>query len=142
MTQLGMGVMINMLAGNSETYAAVKASIGETIKSVELKDDQIVIELENGSTLRLWDDGQSCCESRFITTDADLPSYKGDKIVDFETRELPSVEKDYDYHEQQTLLIKTDKGQIDFVTHVQHNGYYGGFYVKASLSAPTKQEEV
>ena len=36
-------------------------------------------------------------------------------------------------HECQSLLIDTSEGVIDFVTHVEHNGYYGGFSIQAKL---------
>jgi hypothetical protein len=136
MTQLGMGVMINMLAGNESTVHIIKSTIGKTIRDIMLYDDAIhlTVEGEDGEVerIKLWDDGQSCCESRYMTCDADLPSYVGQKILDYELRDMPDGSADYDYHEQQALVIRTTEGNIDFVTHVEHNGYYGGWSIKAA----------
>jgi hypothetical protein len=129
-----MGVMINMLFGDGETQEAMTKAIGHTISGVKLENDEILVGLNNGSTLRVSDQGQSCCESRYITTDADLPSYVGRRIVGFELRDMPDVNDSSEHHEVQAFVIRTDEGNIDFVTHVEHNGYYGGFSISASLS--------
>ena len=127
---LGMG----MLFGSGDTKMALEGAIGHTINGVKLEDDEIVVGLNNGSTLKLWDGGQSCCESRYITTDADLPSYVGKTIRGFELRDYDVKDEDeYNVHDAQALVILTSEGNIDFVTHVEHNGYYGGFAVNASL---------
>lgn len=145
---LGMGVMINMLFGDGrKTNEALMEAIGRTITSVEIKDldskedrereenQHIVIGLDNGKKLIIFDSGQSCCESRYITTDADLPSYIGKSIMGFRQGEYKGVEDDHgESHDCQSLLIDTSEGVIDFVTHVEHNGYYGGFSIQAKLT--------
>jgi hypothetical protein len=57
----------------------------------------------------------------------------GAKLLDIEVREAPNVPYEYGEHEVQFLVVKTDKGNITFQTHNEHNGYYGGFYIQASL---------
>ena len=132
--QLGMGVMIQMLGGNKETVDAFQASVGETIESVVLEDDTIKVALRNGKVLVVTDTGQSCCERRWIDTDADLPSYSGKAIRGFRRSEYQNKEEaECDVHDFQSFLIDTTEGTIDFVTHVDHNGYYGGFSITASL---------
>ena len=133
-----------MLSGNGETVDAIKSSLGKTIKTVENKDnvdvgrydtaDALVITFEDGSTLSLWDGGQSCCEHRYMVVEADLPYFSGAKLVDIDIRQMPDVEGDYDVHEAQVLVVTTDKGVIDAVTHNEHNGYYGGFWMQASVA--------
>lgn len=141
----GIGVMLGMLSCDQETVDAFKTSLGKKITKVELlKNKQIVyttvdtlqITFEDGTTLVIWDDGQSCCESRYMMTDANLDSFVGAVLVDAEVADSPTDTGEYgDVHEQQFLNIKTDKGVLDCVTHNEHNGYYGGFWIQAKLEA-------
>ena len=64
---LGMGVMIGMLAGNDESAKAMQAAIGKRITALTLTDDSLRIELADGSKLKLEDAGQSCCEHRYTS---------------------------------------------------------------------------
>jgi hypothetical protein len=125
--------MINALGGNRETVEAVQAAMGKTITALSLTDDQLRFEFEDGSRLRLWDNGQSCCESRYMQTDDDLPYYIGAKFVGAEVRDGGSTESEYgDAHEIQFLVVTTDRGTFSMASHNQHNGYYGGFWITAS----------
>jgi hypothetical protein len=134
--------MINMLMGDGgRTEKAVNATVGKKITSVTLENDVIIIGVEDGTKISVRDDGQSCCESRFITTDADLPSYRGKTIRGYELRQMPDGDDGYECHDQQAFVILTDEGNIDFVTHNQHNGYYGGFSVTAHQIAGPEDEE-
>ena len=45
-------------------------------------------------------------------------------------------------HEVQFLNIETSLGIITFETHNEHNGYYGGFYIKAVYHETVKEEKV
>lgn len=128
----GFSVMLNDLSNKPAlTIEALKATIDREIKSIRLTpENEIIFELENG-TLTITDNGQSCCESRYITTDSDLPSYIGKKIVDFRLEPYVTGDGDYDLHDTQVFKINTTEGVIDFVTHVEHNGYYGGFALNA-----------
>ena len=132
---LGFGVMINALGGNRETVEAVQAAMGKTITALSLTDDQLRFEFEDGSRLRMWDDGQSCCESRYMQTDDDLPYYIGAKFVDVEIRDGGSAESEYgDTHEIQFLVVTTDRGTFSMASHNEHNGFYGGFSITASAN--------
>jgi hypothetical protein len=133
MSQLGFSVMINMLAGNRESVAAVQAALGKTITSVALVDDALKFDFEDGSRLTLKDDGQSCCERRYMQTDDDLPYYVGAKFLGVEVRDGGSTKGEYgDPHEIEFLVITTDRGTFSMANHNQHNGYYGGFSITAS----------
>ena len=130
---LGFGVMINALGGNRETVEAVQAAMGKTITALSLTDDQLRFEFEDGSRLRLWDNGQSCCESRYMQTDDDLPYYIGAKFVSAEVRDGGSTEDEWgERHEIQFLVVTTDRGTFSMASHNEHNGYYGGFWITAS----------
>ena len=143
MSQLGLGVMIGMLSGNSETVAAIRASQGKKIVGISLDKDQetpdgferqdlIRIDLTE-HVLLLWDGGQSCCEARYTTTDDAVEEFVGATLVDVDLLDADTIEDDYGVHEQQFLRVQTDRGDMTFVTHNEHNGYYGGFLLKAAL---------
>lgn len=134
MSHPGMGVMIGMLGGNESTVTAIKESLGKTIRSVELKDDILRLTFDDGSILSLRDAGQSCCESRWMSTDADLPYYAGAVLQDISlaSAEIAPPEGSGCY-DAQFLQVHTSKGILDAVTHVNHNGYYGGFWIVATL---------
>lgn len=128
-----MGVMINMLMGNDETVAAVQASIGKKITAVTLDDNTLSIELDGSFVLKMWDNGQSCCEHRYMNSDADLASHVGETFTGAAIKNGPDVDHEYDTHEVQFLEIQTDKGSFDVVNHNEHNGYYGGFSIAATF---------
>lgn len=98
-------------------------------------DGELVIRFGGGGTLKVWDNGRSCCESRYMTTDDDLPSFIGAKVVSLEAVDGPDVEEVPDedgctygeVHEQTFVKLETTMGTITLVTHNEHNGYYGGF---------------
>lgn len=134
MSQLGMGVMINQLFGNNgvpEIWAKVK---DQTIGAVALKDDALEFTMADGYRFKLYDDGQSCCESRWMHTDDDLPYFSGTTLLNVELKDGPVEEGEYgDAKESQFLVVTTSKGSFTMVNYNNHNGYYGGFYVKAEV---------
>lgn len=126
--------MISMLSGNKETVAACKASAGQTITSAEIKDENLILKFENGSGIRIFDDGQSCCESRYMVCDDKLDEFIGTQLLDIEVKDGPSTSgEDGGEHEQQFVDIKTSKGVFQIRNHNQHNGYYGEFSIVARL---------
>lgn len=131
---LGMGVMINTLSSNKESVEAFKEAMGKKIKSLTLDEKAIHFEFEDGYKMKLFDDGQSCCESRYMRTDDVLKYYIGAVFMDAEIKEaapLKNDRDDCDVHEIEFLDIKTDKGVFTLTSHNEHNGYYGGFSIKA-----------
>lgn len=134
---LGMGVMIGMLAGNDESAKTMQAAIGKRIAALRLSDDALHLEMADGSKLKIADEGQSCCESRYMRTDNDLSYYVGAELRGAEVREAPPVkgENDYDVHDVEFLVVQTDRGEFTMSSHNVHNGYYGGFCVRASAES-------
>ena len=127
----GLTIRINALCGNGNGYEHVEAAKGKTIAAVLLADDTIHVEFDDHTKLRIADDGQSCCESRYITCDDELTDLVGQKLVDVTLSDGPSSEGEYgDEHDTAFLRIVTDGGEATFTTHVEHNGYYGGFWVQ------------
>lgn len=135
---LGLSVMISMLFGRGAGSAdAIKAAIGREIASVTI-NNAVVMTFSDGCTLTVSDDGQSCCEHRYITCDDDLASFAGDVLVAIDERDGPAPEPadgDNDAHEVAFIEFTTGRGSFTVCTHNEHNGYYGGFALRAEFSA-------
>lgn len=103
---LGIGVMLGQLAGNTETVTCIQSVIGKQIKSIELIEDEIVLKTSEGG-LKLLDDGQSCCEARYMRTDDDLSEFTGAVVNGFELKQAPDQDHEWGTHEVQFLEIAT-----------------------------------
>ena len=134
----GIGVIIPLLFGdNTETLAALAAAERKTISAISVDpeynrgDGGLAIDFADGTGIILFDDGRSCCENRYIHTDDDLTAFVGAVFAGCEIREVPNIEDKSGDHEVQFLLVHTNLGTITAETHNEHNGYYGGFYLRA-----------
>jgi len=138
-------VILNELFGDSQhnRYMFAKAK-DKVISNVALVDNVIEITFEDNSKLRIYDNGQSCCESRYITTDDTLGEFVGARLLNIETKEAPTPVNDnsYDRHDVEFLELVSDKRPLTFTTHVEHNGYYGGFSIVLQYIDGTKKEEI
>jgi len=123
--QMGIGAMLHYLSGGSENSA--EKYYGKKIKDAKIDDNRLRLTFEDGVSIDVWDDGQSCCESRYMSTDDDLRALIGDTLTRIEAKQGPEIEHDYEVHEQAFVEIGTDKGFVTIVNHNEHNGYYGGF---------------
>lgn len=137
MSQRGMGVMIGMLSGNSDSVEAYNGAIGKEIASVALDDEETLrFKFTDGTGLRVADEGQSCCESRYMRTDDDLSHFVGATLTGMEIKDGPEEEGEYgDVHEVQFLEVTTSKGSFQMASHNEHNGYYGGFWIQCHADA-------
>lgn len=115
-------------------------SLERPISGAGVYDDMLKLTFAGGGTLTIWDNGQSCCENRYMTTDDELETFIGAKLVGFEVVCGPDVEDQPDEdgwgfgvppHEQMFVKLETTMGTITLVTHNEHNGYYGGFDVES-----------
>ena len=52
-----------------------------------------------------------------------------------EIKEAPSIPTEYDEHEVQFLEVLTSKGGFTMASHNEHNGYYGGFLIRAAVES-------
>ncbi len=129
MSQLGFGVMINMLGGNEETVKAFTGAQNKTINSIEIVENELLMRFDDGTGIKFFDDGQSCCEHRYMNCDDDLSSHKGEKLIGAEVREGGEKDDEYGVKEDQFLVIQTDNDSFTVANYNEHNGYYGGFYV-------------
>lgn len=145
MSNLGIGVMLNMLSGDTGRDT-IQAVIGKTIQSVDLDDDAnggdgaLVLTFTDGYRLSMFDNGRSCCEARYLTTDDNLAYYSGSIFTDAEVVEGPSTTGEYGEEEIAFLKIHTSLGIFTVETHNEHNGWYGGFWIKAKVEGPEGEQ--
>ncbi len=134
MGQLGIGAMISMLGGSVESVAAFSAAKGKEIGALEIKDNALCFTFTDETRLRLRDDGQSCCEVRYMRTDDPLSDFVGGTLMDAEVRSAPNEPDAWGEHEVQFLVVTTSKGVFTIANHNEHNGYYGGICVIAEAA--------
>lgn len=133
MEQIGLGVMIVELCGNSDSVKAFTEAIGKRISALSLgEDDALHFVFDDGSRLKLFDDGRFCCEYRYMRTDDNLQEFVGAKFLGAEIKQAPDMEDEYGVHEVEFLEIQTDIGVFTMASHNEHNGYYGGFLIRAT----------
>lgn len=136
MSQLGLGAMIHMLGGNSETVAKYNSCINKKIASLKLdrdandNDGALQFVFEDDSEMELYDGARSCCESRWMHTDDDLEYFVGSDFLSIELLCGPTETSEYgDGTESMFVHISTSKGKIVLNTYNSHNGYYGGIAI-------------
>lgn len=128
----GIGVMLKQLSGNEKEYNNWQLMKGGKITALSLSDDTVCVTLENVGSFKLYDNGQSCCEHRYMVTDDDLTQFVGGRLNDMEIKAADSIKGTNEYdeaHEVQFLRLITDRGNVVFSNHNEHNGYYGGFNI-------------
>jgi len=128
--KLGLGVMIGMLSGNKKSKESFNKAINRKITAISIDAEALTITVDGEYTIRLFDDGQSCCEHRYMTIDGDdLNVFIGATLLGAEVRHGGWDEDSDDCHEIEFLLINTSNGVITVSNHNVHNGYYGGFNI-------------
>jgi len=139
MEQLGLSVLLNQLFGSDYEKAKedFQKSLGKTIKNINISEEELKLSFEDGSHLIFWDDGQSCCEHRYMHTDDTLDYYQGSTFNGVDVKSGPEEEDEYgDCKESEFLIVTTSKGQFTVVNYNEHNGYYGGFSILCRLVEP------
>lgn len=127
----GFGVMLHQLFGGTDKNST--DFYGRTVVEARLENNRFILDFADGTKMILEDQGQSCCESRYITCDDDLSKLKGGKLKRVEVmtqRCLPDIE--YGEHEISFVEVATDECFVTLCTHNEHNGYYGGFALNLS----------
>lgn len=89
----------------------------------------IFISFASGVSIKIFDDGQSCCERRYMTIEDDLNSLVGFVLTKIEVRDGGSTmdKSTYKDGDIEFLEITTSGGHITIANHNVHNGSYGGF---------------
>lgn len=104
---------------------------GMIIRDAIVDEDSVTLKFDFGK-LTLRDDGQCCCETRYMSTDDDVRQLIGSRFVCYEVKDAGDLqvdEREYETHEVQFLEIQTDSGFVTLVNHNEHNGYYSGFSI-------------
>lgn len=126
----GIGAMLHELGGGTENSAS--KYYGRKIKDADFGNNQMTLEFEDGVKIHITDQGQSCCEHRYMTCDDDVKSLVGQKLKHIIVKDTADTGEDGSSHEICFLEIQGDKSSITFATHNEHNGYYGGFGLNIS----------
>ena len=128
------------LGDDERTVGAILNSKNKQIASIGIYDETLLFVFDDNTTLTIFDDGQSCCEHRYMHTDDKLDDFIGATFQGAEVRDGPTEGIEYEpMKESQFLIITTSKGQFTVVNYNEHNGYYGGFSIVARLGAVTTQ---
>jgi hypothetical protein len=113
---------------------------GLTIVSAVLEHEfTLILTFADGTRLFLHDDGQSCCESRYITCDDGLETLVGGVLLNIQARPGPNLIQQDEYrgdHDTMFVEVQGSTGFVTLTTHNQHNGYYGGFDLKIDVYGP------
>jgi hypothetical protein len=135
MSVTGMKIIINELFGtNEDTVQAITDATNKEISAIKIDETNLVISFIDGTMVRFFDDGQSCCEHRSMNTDDELQDFVGAKFVGAGIQEGPQTTDPDGYSnvtESQFLIIKTSRGEFTVANYNNHNGYYGGFSLAA-----------
>ena len=134
---------------NIEALAQMKGKVIRSVVIITEDPDEydegnaLVFEFEDGSRGKMYDAGQSCCESRWMHTDDDLEYYAGATLLDAEVADGDGSgdedEEEFETKESQFLKVKTSKGVFTVVNYVEHNGYYGGFSLRLKMLEPGEE---
>lgn len=96
--------------------------------------DALELEFGDGSIIHIFDNGQACCEKRFMKTDDDVSSLVGNTLLEINSKPGPTQDlSDENYeelHETCFIDVLTSGGFITITNHNEHNGYYGGFILR------------
>lgn len=121
---------------SNKTKEVFDASLNKVIAALSIVPaarglvDTVLVQFTDGTGIKIYDDGQSCCEHRYLVGDDRLSEFTGAILLDIEVADAPNVGAGYDRHEVQFLRLHTDKGIVVFSNHNEHNGYYGGFLIQ------------
>jgi hypothetical protein len=107
----------------------INKSVGKEIAGVTLLDSRLHFVFTDKTEIYITDSGQDCCETRYMTTDDELDSFVGAKLLGLEVKDVTDMDGVDDVHEVQFLEIQTSKGVFTMANHNEHNGYYGGFNI-------------
>ena len=134
-----ISAMLHMLFGpDRDSVEAITQAKGKTITALSIEDNKLAFLFDDG-TLKIYDDGQSCCEDRYMHTDDELDYYVGSKFLDVDVKSAPDIPTEDGEHEVQFLHVTTSKGVFVISNHNEHNGYYAGFVLVATYE-PKEQK--
>lgn len=83
------------------------ASVGKQIEAIDLRNDMLHVKFTDGTAIQIADEGQMCCETRYMRTDDDLFTFVGAVLVGGEIRSAPDVPSEEDHEVQFLFCIRT-----------------------------------
>lgn len=124
---IGLGVMIHALSGGNPNEPS--KYVGRVIRIARLDQEinRYIIEFQDETRIEIWDNGQSCCELRYMTTDDENSNIIGHTLLSITSKDGPNLDDDGDHHDTCFVEIQTSGGLLTLTNHNEHNGYYGGF---------------
>lgn len=128
-------------AGDS-TLDVLNKFNGAIIENIYMENDELVI-VGNTGTIYISDEGQSCCECRYMhcEDEADFDYHIGSTFRFCRVSGYGVGDGGGDVHELAFCDVLTSKGVIQLVCHNEHNGYYGGFSITVRGSFHEKEEK-
>lgn len=136
--------MIELCGLEGQSATNFMKIVGKKIMGIKLEDNMLHMSFGSHGSLVLSDEGQCCCEARYITTDDKLEEYVGGVLLNIELKEapIPMLPDDSDEcHEIIFVEVVTSKGPFVLVTHNEHNGYYGGFDIAVEFTADKESHD-
>lgn len=130
---MGLGAMIHHLGGGSPESAS--KYYGKKITGAQFINDSLILFFAD-CIIEISDDGQSCCEERYLRTDDDPQDLVGKTLTSIKLKETKS-DSDWGVHEITFMEVQAEDACVTFSSHNEHNGYYGGI----CLSITEKQWE-
>jgi hypothetical protein len=133
----------SVLSVDQETLKTIGSCLGKVIEKVMLAYDHesresIIIIFTDGTALNLFDDGQQCCEKRWLASDDKSEDVAGGVLMDVQMEEGVDDEGSEDILQSQFIRIITDKAPYVVTAYNKHNGSYDGITVKAEIGTVTK----
>lgn len=116
----------------SNTPEIMKRCAHRKIDGIVAEENHTSI-LFDGMELMITDNGQLCCEQRYMSTDDDTTYHVGSLFMGIALGSVEEDGGDGDVHDIQFLDIYTTLGVISVANHNEHNGYYGGFDIGLEL---------
>jgi hypothetical protein len=93
----------------------------------------LILGLASGFKIVIVDTAQSCCEHRYLHSSDDVGSLVGESLVSIRVDSVDCIDDSGDEHEVVFLKVSTNRDSITLETHNEHNGYYGGFCIRATV---------
>lgn len=119
----------NMDYAEDKAEEGISKYTGKVITNAELVDNAFVLTFHDWTKLSISDQGQSCCEHRWITSDDALSDIVTKVFKGIEEKDASTISVSDEDHEIMFVEIQTNDCSITLQTHNEHNGYYGGFCV-------------
>lgn len=107
-----------------------KKFIGQVITSATFDGDSAITLMFGDKGIVISDEGQSCCEHRYMDVQDDISYLIGKTYLGWELGEYTNDDDDEWYvHDIQFLNINVSDYTLQVSNHNEHNGYYSGFYI-------------